>query len=787
MGTHQFMIRRIDWIHASGLFDDFKPDSSLPEFGRINVIFGSNGSGKTSMARAFDRATQDVARQSNVSLSLDDGQGRRSTNGHADGIFNRIHVFSDEFVERSQNFSGAEPEMDAILTIGERSVDADKRLAGLQGSLKGLIADRDRCEEALKDAEKNYQASLATISRAVVDDLTKLGGRFQSRSHYSTAIVERRLNETKTERKTLSPEKLSDERQLIAAGRQGELTALESESKVREGLASEAAELLGASPSTIILDTLGRHPGATSWVQQGRHLHDGVEECIFCGSALTASRKTEIDQHFSGEVAKVESKIGSLIEDLKRLRAKFDRSLTEVPSKSDVYPDLRHVFEVADGLYRDQMSELRSWAEEIEERLAGKQGNVLQVPTDTTVSEPKVADATHLNEAIVKHNERSRAHDAMVQAAASRIEMHHLDAGGASADQFLKDQADAKTKLESAVLALADARKQIASLETVEGDPNPSATVLNQEVARLLGHSDLKFEAAGPRYRALRNGEPAVDLSEGERTAISLVHFMEVVARRDPSGGKSIVIIDDPVSSLDQNIFMGVSTYIWSECLVKEHVEQLFLLTHNFELFRQWDLQLEMLPEHLRRSLPSETYEMRCRHETISGTTRRRPILTAWPPTASARKKVRSTYHHSFMAIVEAKARLDRDGSLDDRLDAQLLFPNVMRRMLETFLGFKRPEWAGDLHRAMRSSTKLLQDAGYEGDADALRSKLTRYTNAFSHDESPDTTSVINPEEVGPAIAAIFEFMRYLDQDHFDGLCKVVGADPEQLVLVVES
>lgn len=41
---------------------------------------------------------------------------------------------------------------------------------------------------------------------------------------------------------------------------------------------------------------------------------------------------------------------------------------------------------------------------------------------------------------------------------------------------------------------------------------------------------------------------------------------------------------------------MGISTYIWSEAVAKDHIEQVFLLTHNFELFRQWDIQIGGLP-----------------------------------------------------------------------------------------------------------------------------------------------------------------------------------------------
>lgn len=146
------------------------------------------------------------------------------------------------------------------------------------------------------------------------------------------------------------------------------------------------------------------------------------------------------------------------------------------------------------------------------------------------------------------------------------------------------------------------------------------------------------------------------------------------------------------------------------------------------------------------------------------------------------RKKVRSTYHHAFLSVVAAKDQIEEDDSLERRLDAQLLFPNVIRRMLETFLGFKRPDGVGDLTKMMRDTTELLNTSGYAGDADALRQQLTRYAHAYSHSETPDTTMTINPDEIAPAISAVFTFMHQLDPGHFNGLCTVIDRDPEELL-----
>lgn len=264
------------------------------------------------------------------------------------------------------------------------------------------------------------------------------------------------------------------------------------------------------------------------------------------------------------------------------------------------------------------------------------------------------------------------------------------------------------------------------------------------------------------------------------------MHFFECVARFDATSGKPIVIIDDPVSSLDSGIFMGVSTYIWTEAVVKDHIEQLILLTHNFELFRQWDIQVEGLHRGGKRLVelyPARFFEIRSQHVSIAGSSKRRPALRSWPPSEEVRKKVRSTYLHAFISVAEVLQKLQTDDSMENRLDAQLLFPNVVRRMLESFLAFKRPEWVGgDLGKAMRNSAELLTDAGYRGDANALRLRLTRYAHAYSHGEDPSTDRTVSPDEVETAIRAAFEFMHTIDPAHFNGLCEAAKLNSSALL-----
>ncbi len=145
--------------------------------------------------------------------------------------------------------------------------------------------------------------------------------------------------------------------------------------------------------------------------------------------------------------------------------------------------------------------------------------------------------------------------------------------------------------------------------------------------------------------------------------------------------------------------------------------------------------------------------------------------------------KVRSAYHHAFIAATRAHAALARDSSMEKKLDALLLYPNVLRRMLETFLAFKSPSSVGNFTDSMREIGATLEARGYAGDADALRLQLTRFTHANSHAQSPETDVAVNPDEIGAIISAVFTFMNAVDQNHFEGLCKVIDVEPSTLLL----
>ncbi|BBZ80040.1 hypothetical protein MANY_53770 [Mycolicibacterium anyangense] len=787
------MLRRLERIKACGIFEDFRWDLALPELARITVIFGRNGTGKTSLAGALDglRYAADGMGFSRVSLALEDASGTRVTSFSEDPAFDRIHVFSERYVSRSHRFTPAAADMDAVLTVGHRPVDAEQRLEVLRQLVATKTAERDSAAGAELSAKQQVEETYRQVSKNVVDAAGRAGGRWNSKSNFSARVVKTEFAASHCDWRELTEGEMREKVGIINSDRLEALAEPSLPVAVPSDLVERLSPALSATPSTIVLDTLAEHPEATPWVDAGRRLHEEAPDCIFCGSKLTDERKAQIDRHFSDEVEELQRDLQSIARELDEAARGIDRLASAIPSKGLFIEDLRPRFDDAVDDLRVELSALQQWIDVMRDRVKAKADNVIS-QVDSAVDAPPVVVGSALASLLRQHNIRVESHETFVKQAALDIERHYLKQ--AEATVRAKEQIAASKNAEVAAFdaEMGECYAEIAALERVEGDPMPSAKVLTEEVARLLGRNELRFEAADGRYKVLRFGQPAIGLSVGERTAITLVHFLESVARFDATNGKPIVVIDDPVSSLDSDIFMGVSTYIWTEMIVKDHIAQLILLTHDFELFRQWDIQIDRLHQRGGRDpatgqkftelYPAQFYEIRSRHSTFNGHTRRRPTLASWPPSESSRKKIRSSYHHAFICVAQALCNLANDDSLENRLDAQLLFPNVVRRMLETFLAFKRPEWVGDFNSAMRNSTALLDAAGYRGDSNALRLRLTRYANSYSHDEDPSTDKTVNPDEVSTAIRAVFEFMNQLDEGHFRGLCDAVGINPNELL-----
>lgn len=789
-------IHTIKKIDNYRIFQGWKPSGGV-EFARVNLIYGQNGSGKSTLASllqgcaayAADQSTErdnrhaeiisadlqlDVCDPSDTSIS-----GSSSISLGDRTFWARVRVFNKDFVRRNLRFEEADgPQPEALLTIGERLADAEKKLEELRPELAAKRQELPQREQAVKSAEDAVDRKLKDTARRVVDDLrTSENPRYRATNTYTKRQVRELLEGDPAVLGDASTELQADRDRAVREPMNAVYLQRRPSVLEQDGL-DEARRLLATSVvSNQLIEELVGHAQRSRWVQQGIDLHEGLEECLFCGQELTAERINALNAHFDESVKKLQVGIDDLVKRLDASAAVSKTYLDSFPVDSDVYEDLKNSLRKAREVYDTRHKEYVKTVKQIATALKEKKGNPFGTPALTS-DLALVAPSTEALEKVVKeHQSRIDSHEKDAAKAAARVEHYHVKNAAGEYMRLKKEVEDAQAAINKLQDQMKELGEQIATFENVDGDPVPGAKELTEGLRGLLGRDELKFSAQDSKHYAIeRDGDPATHLSEGEQTAIALLYFLHSVREDKIQGDPPIVIIDDPVSSLDHGILFGASAHIWAEFVVGTYATQLFLLTHNFDLFRHWLVQLESRQQH-------EDCDFRA-YEVTSvvaprgpGQFPRRPQLRRWETDRERSKILRSEYHYLFSRVAHAVVDRSEDEGQADQMNALALIPNAARRMLEAFLSFKCPGKMGSFHVAVE---EVMNSDG--GVTSSVRTRVERYLHTYSHFDGGDISQPLKLTEATTVLRSLFQLMNHVDPEHVSSMCDALALEKDKLL-----
>lgn len=783
------LIHIINKVDNYRIFQNWKPDGGV-EFARVNLIYGQNGSGKSTLANllagcAANACSESESRDGNndeansgLQLLATQDAGLSSFPIDLDDreFWGRVRVFNKDFVRKNLRFEEANgPQPAALLTIGERLADAEEQLRILHPQRDEVKNSIHALEKRITSSENAIGNRMTAVAKQIVDDLRNSPiSRYRATNVCSKRQVRELLEN--------NPSSLTDASTDVAADREratgqamnsvnlpprGILMEQDALNDVRQLLATS---VLGNTP----ISELVGHPGRSMWVQEGISLHQDLEECLFCGQELPADRLKALNAHFDESFKKIQADIDSFINRLRRSEAISRSYLDSFPGRSDVYEDLQEELQNSHTIYESEHNTYAETIHSIVLALKEKRENPFGTPklsSNLTLTAPAIDS---IKSVVDKHQEKISLHDTEAAKAAQRVEYFHIANFLDEYAKLKKDLEALKEEQNSQKTDLEDLDREIAILESVDGDPAPGANELTNGLCGLLGRNELTFSTQDSKHYVIkRAGAPATHLSEGEQTAIALLYFLSSVRENKIAGDPPIVVIDDPVSSLDHGILFGASAHIWSELVVNTYASQVFLLTHNFEFFRQWLIQMEAVPKS-RREGGYKAYRV-CAH--VDGHGCRKPKLEVWKLDDDRRKRLRSQYHFFFDQVATCLKEYDKDFDLMAQMEAAALVPNTARKLLEGFLSFRTPANMGKLHNSVRAAL----DA-HPGLDDSVRTMVVRYAHANSHLEEADPTKPLEPSESVPFLHALFTFMDHVDSEHFTSMCQALGHDPEVLL-----
>ena len=741
-------IKSIKRLRECGIFRDFEW-GALPEFAQFNLIYGQNWSGKTTISRMLRSLELREVPDGEVLISTDEPSSIRGVNFPSSGI--PVRVFNSNFVSDNV-FSIEGKDIPPIIILGTEDKEKRDRLEEVRADLERAKDDYDTDKATYTRAEKDADDHCITRGKLIKETLRVPGGD-DNYSNYDKQKYRRRVEEMLNEG--------SAETYLLDDGTQDRMLALhravvkpeiQEPSYPRPDLAvlrEKAAALLARTVGSETIQSLRDDPERAKWVRNGLDLQT-ERECPFCEQQVPEPRQSDLERHFSAEYEHLVESLDGLATTINNTAESYLPKLA-APDNAKIYEHLSDTYEEAKaalGSYRDQV---KGYLDSLAEAVRRKRDRPFdKVPMDGVPLPPDGMPAEDLIDIIRRHNNTCMNHARKVAEAGKWLERRHV---AESLDVFrqLSDAAEeASATAGKSEKRVADLDAEVSKLEREVSDHGRSADAFNADLSAYLGHGDLRLDVRENGYVIVRKGNADPQPSEGEKTAIALLYFLTSLRRDGFDIGKSIIVLDDPVSSLDASSLFAAYGFI------REHTNlagQLFILTHNFTFFRE---VRKWFDKKNRKKDGSKRAQFYMLDNTSDGQGRRSEIRELDP----LLKDYGSDYHYLFASVL-------RGSKQTGKLESYYPLPNMARRLLEAFLAFRRPDIRGTFGDRLAS---IDFDRG-------RKRRILAFANAHSHNDAVaeqehDTELLAEAPEV---LADIMDLIKAVDSDHYDRMVKLAG------------
>lgn len=754
-------INRIPRLRTFGVFRDFTWPADLSDFGRYNLIYGWNGSGKTTLSRAFrDLELGRTPSQGEVTIRIDgaDIKGEDFPQATLQArVFNRDYI--SESVFRSDG-----DDLKPIFVVGKDSVEKQKEADRLKQERADAETKLERARRKEQQAERELDRFCQEHARVIKEALRPSGAAGANPyNNYDKSDFQARAQKMDAdgdaESHRLTQEQQDSLRAQITERPKPKIPETSYRLPELSAMAGEVADLLATTVVSATIDALKDDPARADWTRAGLglHRHREMDTCLFCEQPLPPNRLATLEAHFSTEYERFLSRLEEHIEVLKAASRQADEA--EFPKQIELYDDLAQKYAEAERGLRVALDTVRSFLDDLVRVLTEKRSR----PFDQLVLEvaiPSVIpDAVEQVTSIIKeHNRACDEFDARIAAARDRLVLGMI-ADALNEFVRLRDAVQAAHAAIPPLMAdIQHLKDEIERLEREIVEHRQPAEQLNEDLWKYLGHGELQLAIKETGYSITRNGVPANMLSEGEMTAIALLYFLKSLEDRDFGKETGVVVLDDPVSSLDGNaLFLAFG-------LIRERTKetgQIIVLTHDFTLFRQVRNWLHKMPGQGKKDptqRPSRFYMLRC---SSNGGVRSAALDWIDP----LLEKFESEYHYLFSYVYRVWQAPDAT-CLEDYYHV----PNVARRLLEGFLAFKVPQESGELYRA-------LQRVAYD---ESKKTRILRFLHTQSHGSDVAPThdpSVLS--ECKSVLQDTFALMETMDSAHYSAMVELVEPPEE--------
>ncbi|MCK5542773.1 MAG: AAA family ATPase [Desulfobacterales bacterium] len=801
------MITKIKNIGNLAIFENFEwdksvldKDNNVCEFKIINVLYGRNYSGKTTLSRIL--RAMETGELSNkyenpnfcVSLKDEDDITQNNLRNHN----KKIRVFNEDFVKDNLKFiSNPDESINSFAILGEDNNVIEEEIKILKTELgskeedkeTGLYSDLKIITDEFKTATESLQNAKKKLDNQLSQKATdrKLGIKYKPErfgdQNYSIIKLRNDIEIViKDDFEIITNEKQSELDQLLTEKTMATISFLSKMNLHFSNFSEQTIQLvekkIGASDK---IEELVKDAILNRWVKDGRNLHKEKRKvCAFCNNAIKDTRWAELDKHFDKESEILENEIDTLIKSIENEKKSIPTDFN--PKNESYYSKFHSELKLLTEKYIIQSKKYNKSLDALTKQLEKRKNDLInpQVFSQPDNFEKEIITIWDELEKIRTDSNNFTSLLGEKQTKAKKIlrlrEVHDFIGTIQYSNEIdvingLKEKVEKLETKETKFSDMIDGKiNLIETKKRLLKDESKGADKVNEYLNDFLGHNFLslkavEFQEEGDtkkqfRFEITRDGKKAYHLSEGECSLIAFCYFMGRLEDVETKNTKPIIWIDDPVSSLDGNHIFFVYSLISAEIVAKNNFEQLFLSTHNLNFLKYLKrLNGKFLNHNLKYQEFSKDYFIINRLGKFSSILLMPEYL----------KKYVTEFNYLFHQIYACSSI---DVINDTNYSIFYNFGNNARKFLEMFLYYKYPDSSSQMDKMEKFFGKKKMPAIL---TNRINNEYSHLTSGFERGSLP-----IEVPEMKSAASLILKRIKLTDKEQYESLLKSIDAEETQ-------